>query len=254
MKRYLAILALLPLLAMGGRQQGMGPGPGMPASAGGGGGTASYVQSCGYNLNNSTSQTSIACSLTSVAAGDLITVCSTWLTSSQTITVSDGTSTLTNGSAAYDGYSGNTFYGQCAYLLAANSGNKTYTVTFSSGSVYEVIWVEEFHTTSGTWHYATAPSPQVGGYLSPATTNTFTTTGTNQVITMGWEYAYVGASPSGASIGGNTPTLDSTASSAIGSSQNKYYLLNIPVTGGSGSVTFTGSTYWVNLVMAYDAY
>jgi hypothetical protein len=37
MKRYLAILALLPLLAMGGRQQGMGPGPGMPASAGGGG-------------------------------------------------------------------------------------------------------------------------------------------------------------------------------------------------------------------------
>jgi len=37
MKRYLAILALLPLLAMGGRQQGMGPGPGMPASSGGGG-------------------------------------------------------------------------------------------------------------------------------------------------------------------------------------------------------------------------
>ena len=36
MKRYLAILVLLPLLAMGGRQQGMGPGPGMPASSGGG--------------------------------------------------------------------------------------------------------------------------------------------------------------------------------------------------------------------------
>jgi hypothetical protein len=32
----IAILVLLPLLAMGGRQQGMGPGPGMPASAGGG--------------------------------------------------------------------------------------------------------------------------------------------------------------------------------------------------------------------------
>jgi hypothetical protein len=42
MKRYLAILVLLPLLAMGGRQQGMGPGPGMPASAGGGGYTDNF--------------------------------------------------------------------------------------------------------------------------------------------------------------------------------------------------------------------
>ena len=219
-------------------------------------GSASYVKSCGYNANNSSPQTSTTCSLTSVAAGDLITVCSTWLIIPQTITfsVSDGTSTLTNGSVAYDGYSGNPFYGQCAYLLSANSGNKTYTITYGSGVTYSTIWVEEFHTTGGSWHYATAPSPQAGGYSSPATTNTFTTTGTNQVITMGWQYAYVGASPTGASIGGNTPILDSTASSAIGGSQNKYYLLNTPVTGGSGSVTFTGASYWVNLVMAFNAY
>jgi hypothetical protein len=73
MKRYLAILALLPLLAMGGRQQGMGPGPGMPASAGGGGGHSfALVHSptlCGTASNF---VNPITCTIPSTVAGNSV--------------------------------------------------------------------------------------------------------------------------------------------------------------------------------------
>lgn len=73
MRKLLVIFALLPLLAAGGGQQGMGPGPGMPASSGGGHSfSVVQTQSPSVCTFSSASYPSYTCTMTGIASGDSV--------------------------------------------------------------------------------------------------------------------------------------------------------------------------------------
>ena len=240
-KRLFVLLALLPLLAAGGGQYTI-PGHTGAAAAG----SASYVSYCALNPN-SVGATSIACTINSVVVGDLVSVCTTWLNQSATMVVSDGTSTFSNGNKTDISY----MHGQCAYLLSANSGNRTYTVTWAGGVTadYSVIEASIYHTTAGTWHYDTQAANSATS--SSATSGNFTTSGSDEVVVMIGHLCCVGATPSTVTIGGNTATQ---ISNGLGIGEISYYLLNTPVTSGAAVYTYGNSTTWVDIAMAYKAY
>lgn len=85
-------------------------------------------------------------SLNGVTAGNLIVVCHSETLSGEsgTLSCSDGTSTLNSVAAS----TGDFVRVQIFYLLSANSGNRTYTVTGSGGFAYSTLVMEFSHTGS----------------------------------------------------------------------------------------------------------
>jgi hypothetical protein len=213
--------------------------------------SAAYTISTASFVNYCTAE-ALDCSISSVAGSDLITVCANWSSSTGTTiaSVSDGTSSFTLGTAANipDGGS-NAGYGQCAFLLAANSGTHTYTVTLSGAYDSPQIWVGEFSASSGTWHYDTAN--QAGGNSTSASSGSISTSGTAEVVISSHKLFAVVASLSASAIGSSTPTQTTYLTGAY--SWN-YYLLNTPVTSGAATATYSTSTYWTANAMAFSAY
>ena len=130
------------------------------------GGSFTYVQSAaGYDTKSVV--------LNGVAAGNLIVAyCGT--DGALPSAVSDGTSSFTLGT-------GNT-NSRFAYLLSANSGNKTYTFT-STGSDYQMIVVAEFSYTGSI-------SVDVQGVAGPiegtaSSSGNVTTTGSTELVVGG---------------------------------------------------------------------
>jgi hypothetical protein len=222
-----------------------------PSASSGTPGTASHVADCSNSTGGGAS--SLACTINGVTAGDLIAGCTTWndsVNNFANVSVSDGTSSFTVSTANSSGTYTTSTYGQCFYLLSANGGNKTYTVTYNDMNPhYGEIIVGQFHATSGTWHYDTQVSG-TGNSTSSSSGNFTTHASTGEVVINGNRLANVAATSSSPSIGGNTPT--EFANSPIGS-DHQYYLLNTSVSAGAATLTYSATTYWTNLVVGFYA-
>ena len=214
-----------------------------------------FVQSAASNSSNTIA-------LTGVGAGNLIVLWAKWEDSaSGGITVSDGTSSLSLGTLRSPGTTGPR--GQFAYLLVANSGNKTYTVTWPSGALYKRLRIMEFSYT-GTASLDTQ-NTATGTSNAPLSGN-ITTTGTDEVILGGYaEYsAYssslfkVNSAAAAGSVGGGatyaaewysifTSTLANTNAGCTLSGSDGEWVCNVVAfkavaAGGGGG--FLNRNYW----------
>lgn len=211
--------------------------------------TISFVQAC--------SGTTTTCSLTSVVVGDALIGCVAGTgTSAPGLTgVSDGTSSFTLGTpVAFT--SVQDIYARCFYLLSANSGSKTYTLTWSTApNTFYFMWVAEFNATSGSWHYDTAPSGG-GSYnassASSTSTNFTTSSAGGEAIVCSNFLNGTAASVTVPEFGTYTPTEFSF--SPISTYNHQYYLLNHPITGAACTLTYSTATTWTNLVIALNAH
>jgi hypothetical protein len=206
--------------------------------------TASFVQANGNTLNYE--QSSITVNLSGITAGNLIVLHCAW-SGDQAATASDGISSLAPLARVWDGGSN---FGQVFYLLAANGGNKTFTVTFAGQITYPEVFVYEFAASQTvTWNYDTGHG--AGAYSTAASSGNITTQSTNPaiVITSTGKLYNVAATTSNPLIGGGTPVESSP--SPVGTYDHQYYLLNTPITNGAATLTYDGSTYWTRYVAAF---
>lgn len=194
----------------------------------------SYVQGAFANGDNKVS-------LTSVAAGNLIVVYfgQDNPTTGGTYTCSDGTSSLvavTSGDGTYH-------YCRMFYLLSANSGNRTYTVTGDAYST-QVTAVMEF-SYSGTCEYD-QQNHNSGDGSGSITTGNITTTGTAEVCICA-AGGYASGNLSSQQIGGTnaTGTLDST-----GGENSMWYRITT-LSGGQGTATDPSSGYWAAQIISF---
>ena len=149
--------------------------------------TIAFVQS---NL----SEGSNTVALTGIGAGNLIVLLCKWeAATSGTLSVTDGTSSLSLGTRRNFGTGGSI---QIAYLLSANSGNKTFTVTWPSGATYKGLVVMEFsHSRAVTFDAENGAS---GTSTSLSSGNI--TTGLASSVIFGGNMSYPGV-PSAFKIG-----------------------------------------------------
>lgn len=198
----------------------------------------------------SASVTSASTTLSSGAAGDLI-VCSAHgdATSYPTITMSDGTSSLTALTQAQ--YLGSAHdFGQVFYLLSANSGSATYTATFSFSSEGTEVACVDAHSSTGTWHYDA--SNQSSGNGTSVSTGTITTTGTNEFVFFPGKLYNTAANTSNPLINGGAPSEGSF--SPLSTYDHYYYrILTSTFSGGAGTKIYSTSTYWVAELTAFYA-
>jgi len=206
----------------------------------------SYVQSASGKGGSSAS--SISVSLTGVGAGNLIVVYASWYNATYpTATCSDGTSTL----EALTAVSAWNNKSQIFYLLSANGGDKTYTVTFANSSGPRTVFVWEFASTGDTWYYDTSNQGSAQGSTT-ASSGVITTQSTYpQVIVSNGVLGNYAASTSSPLIGSYTPTEPAT--SPIDTYDHQYYLLNQTVTSGAATVSYSTNTDWVRNVAALYA-
>jgi len=133
--------------------------------------------------------------LTGVTAGNLIVI---YLNAEEvtgaTASITDGTSALTMATAANQA---NHEWGQFGYLLVANGGNKTYTITWPAGADYKSVIIWEFDYGSGTLS-VDDEDVGTGSSTSPATAS-ITTTGTDEIV-FGGEGNYAAYVPSAHAI------------------------------------------------------
>lgn len=198
---------------------------------------ASFVQS-NSSFNSNTA------ALTGVGAGNLIVLHAKWENSKNNISATDGTTSLSLGTRA-DSASADGVMSQFAYLLVANSGNITYTVTFPAGHVAgtRCIVVMEFSYT-GTM---SLDVQNVGnGNSSAPATGTVTTTGTDEVACGGvgvWTASQepitamlINAVAAGGSVVVSSPSAPDSAM--------WYRLLTATFSGGTASCTLDGVDEW----------
>lgn len=205
----------------------------------------SYVNGVFYDPD-SAGETSVAATLNGVTAGNLIVVFVSWGANDRTPTVSDGTSSLTAGTKVTSSGGGFYNYNQVFYLLAANSGNRTYTVTFGGAVAYPSISVEEF-SASGAWTFDTQNTGN--GNSSSLLSGNITTATANEVIL------------SGLSLYGSTTYSDrlineaAVTTPALGQTNNElsYRIVNAIVTNGHTQATsVSGANYWgCNIISFY---
>ena len=118
-------------------------------------------------------------SLTGVGAGNFIFVSVKWENSKNNCTISDGTTSLTMGTRA-ESASADGVVIQCGWLLSANGGNKTYTVTAPSGSpTVPNVNVFEFSYTGTVSFDAQNKAVGTTGNCASAAIDT---TGTDEVV------------------------------------------------------------------------
>lgn len=130
---------------------------------------------------SSSSATTLAATVAGVHAGDLVLVLSKWESSDTTVSVSDGTSSLTQTSASHASVGGSEPYSTCHYLLSSvASGSVTYTVTWGAARPFRDI-VVIVYTPSGSVVTDGTPPAGAGGTGTAAASGSITTTGTDGI-------------------------------------------------------------------------
>ncbi len=197
------------------------------------------------DLGGGTPAASLGVALTGVGAGNLIALWCKHEGAATTYSVSDGTTTLTNGTIV--NHSNNDLHGLWAYLLVGNSGNKTYTVTFGASRPYVRVHVWEFSYT-GTLSLDTQNTGSGNG-AAPAS-GAITTAGTDEVVfgSYGEYNAGVVTSPL---INGAAAT-GSRINSPLGSLAASWYRLpGATFAGGTASCSITIGDDWLCNVIAF---
>jgi hypothetical protein len=222
-------------------------------------GTVTVVNSCS-NIISTGTNTSNSCSITGVTAGDLIVLCGIADSgvSNSSLPMSDGTTsfTLTALQQSYNSGSPDSKYQdeQCGYLLSANPGNKTYTMTFADtvNNNYTSMFAVQLHSTVGTWHFDTsAGSSAAISANSSLNTGNFTTTGATEAVIWDTDLDFITATVSSPLIGSTTPNEFSF--SPIGNN-HQYYMFNTSFSGQAGTLTYSTPTYWQTTILALKAY
>jgi hypothetical protein len=199
-----------------------------------------FVQS--QTMFSDASSTTIPVSLTGVGAGNLIVVWAKWEGGATTATASDGTSSLTMGTVGT--HSNSDLSGVFGYLLSANSGARTYTITLGATRSFTRMAVLEFsHTGTVTFDAQNTGS----GTSTTPTSGNITTTGGTGALALGGYGEYSGGTLSNSQINGvAADSLISTpALSAVW-----YRILSAPFTAGHANVTLSGSGDWVCHILA----
>lgn len=146
-----------------------------------------FVQS-NSNSSGGSPVASLGVTLTGVGAGNLICI---WVKHEGTpvgISVSDGTTTLTAGTKTDHG--NGDLSGQFHYLLSANSGDKTYTVTFAGSVSRTFISLIVFEYSDSGSTFSLDGENGSSGNGTVMTSNNFTTTATDGVAFGGYgEYS-----------------------------------------------------------------
>lgn len=152
---------------------------------------------------DNTNDTSWSVSLTGVTAGNLILLFIRWSGgATTTVSVSDGTSSLDIGTQ--QAFEGGNSVALFAWLLAANSGNRTYTITLGAARIHKCALIAEFS------HAATAVQDgEATGTGTSTTPNSgeISTTGTDE-IAFGYYADTTGQVPTASSETINNATRD----------------------------------------------
>lgn len=189
--------------------------------------------------SNTAEATSIA--LTGVGAGNLIVLWIKWENALGDCTATDGTTSLTMGTSVSDAAGTS---GQFAYLLSANGGNKTYTVTFPVGAGFQRLRIFEYSYT-GTVSFD-AQNTGSGVSAAPASGN-ITTTGTDEVVVGGYSED-------------NTNTVSAQKINAVAAdrviggatiAQEWDRILTATFAGGNAQATLSASQGWVCNIIAF---
>lgn len=186
--------------------------------------------------------------LNGVTAGNLIVAVVFWEGPTTTVSVSDGTSSFTVGNAGVNPDTIDDYWDirQCvAYLLSANSGNKTYTLTLGATRRTVALHVLEF---SGDHDWSLDGQASYGyGCGTTETSGSLTTTGTN-VVCVGWGRMWASGGYSSQTIGG------STATEATDNEKYSGYTAYRIATLSSGTAVATSSDqYWLSGLVAFNS-
>jgi hypothetical protein len=239
MRKYLIFLIFLFALPCYGQDLARLSAPMMGAgvAAAAAGGTWTYVQGTGSNDGNSIA-------LTGVGAGNLIVIYVAWANSpdgTTGATVSDGTTGLTMGTLSSLGAADRG--GQFGYLLVANSGNKTYTITWPSGINTKTYAIMEFSYTGTASLDAQAAAKTGNG--TALSSNAITTTSTSSLV-LGGGYNMDSNTFSSELINGGA--ADGRQQDAYTYGEMWYKILASTFSGGVAAVTAANSYYVASMI------
>ena len=130
-------------------------------------------------MQSGTSSDANTLQLTGVTASNLIVLYYKCEGTIGTPTVSDGTSSLVV--RAVNSHANGDLHGFFAYLLSANSGTRTYTVTPGGSPGFQRMIAFELSYTGGTLSFDTDRADGKGTSASPSSGN-ITTTGTDEIV------------------------------------------------------------------------
>lgn len=231
MKKYLVFLLLICASLARARSTVVvvGQGAAAPPPAG----EITYVQSNSVGGSN-------AVELTGVTAGNLIVVFFSQTGTEDTLTASDGTSSLTAVTAGDGTYVAVRFF----YLLSANAGDMTYTISGATGSGYFTA-AYEFSFSGGNIAYDTENHNLADGDGSITTGNI---TSATVAVCIAAANSYAGGNLTSQQIGGNaaTATLDSLAGEI-----SSWYRIG-PVSAGQATATDPGAGYWGAQIVSFN--
>lgn len=188
--------------------------------------------------------TSMSVGLTSITAGNLLVAWHSWEGGDDTVlSVSDGTSNFTHGTKR--GHSNNDQYIQPFYLLSANSGNKTITVTLDSGKSARTFHVMEFDLQGGEIDIEDGQY----GTGSPFSSSAFSTTGSD-VICIAHVKTWTDGTFSTYDIAGTTGVGNITVSDGY---EAGTWWRNTTVSNDDANVAFSGGSDYVCGVISFKA-
>jgi len=121
--------------------------------------------------------TTLSIALTGIGAGNLLLCWCKWEGLATSLSVSDGTSTFTNGTRT--DHSNNDLRGAFSWLLSANGGDRTITMTLAAARPYRRFHVWEFSYTGGT--LALDVQQTGNGTGTTVQSNAVTTTGSDAI-------------------------------------------------------------------------
>lgn len=186
--------------------------------------------------------------LTGVTAGNLIVVVTRHEGAATTLTCSDGTTSLTAGNKV--SHSNGDLHGQMFYLLSANGGNVTYTISYGAARTFKSIIAEEHSYSGGTISLDTQAAGAYGTGTAIASNN-ITTTGTDELVVGGGVTYTNAATPSAWLVNGGAPDQSYWTgvgnSTPIGIASKKF----TSTFTGNVSASISGSDAWGALMMAF---
>ena len=218
------------------------------SASGGGGGSIAFVRQ-GFVYAGAVASATVA--LTGVGAGNLLISVAFWEGADTTVSISDGTTTFTNGTA---GVNSATIDGtwdvrqRPAYLLGvASGGNKTITLTLGASRNTVALHVLEFSKTAGAWALDGQAAYGQGNGTAMAS-GSLTTSG-NPVVAVGWARNWTNQTVTAPLIGGQAALgLQSDGATSGGS----WYRIGA-LAGGTAQATSSSSDQWLSGLIAVRA-
>lgn len=201
------------------------------------------------NSNNSgaTPQANLTVALTGVGAGNLIAVWTKHEGATVGVSVSDGTTTLT--AATKTTHGNGDLEGQWHYLLSANSGNKTYTMTFAGGVSRPFLAMIVYECSDAGNTFTLDGENGTSGNGTAITSNNFTTTATDG-ITFGGYAEYSTDAVTNQQVNGVAATLTQLSGNTFTAAWRRTFSAGFT---GAATATIASAQDWVVRGIAFKA-